>query len=435
MGRLLIVVTVLGLLNLSAFADNWPAWRGADGLGRSNEKDLPLKWSGATGENIVWKTPLPGPGNSTPIIWGDRIFLTQHTDKGKNRMLMCLSAKDGKLLWKQSIVFDGKEHNYDPRWYCNASPVTDGERVVAFFGSAGMACHDFDGKPLWHRDLGVCDHIWNSASSPVIYGDLVIHNFGPGPRTFLIALDKKTGKDVWKKDIPGGQLGAWGKTDKRVAIGSWSTPVIANIRGRDELIVSWPEYVKAYDPKSGEELWWCTGMDRKDEFHLVYTSPLVGPDAVVAMGGFGGPALAVKPGGKGDVTPTHRLWRLPSAPQRIGSGVLIGEHVYMVNENGTAQCIDVKTGKDLSKHNLNSKFWGSLVHAGDRLYITSTEGETFVLAAKPSFEQLARNPLGDEDTRASAAISNGRIYIRTYQHLWCIGRKEVSINRPRTTDY
>jgi outer membrane protein assembly factor BamB len=415
--RYILILAILSVGTVRARADNWPAWRGADGMGRCAETDLPVKWSAT--ENVRWKVKLPGPGNSTPVIWGERIFLTQATDKGQERGLLCLSRKDGKTLWHKVVSYHGKEPTHDTNPYCSASPATDGERIVVSYGSAGVYCYDFEGKELWHRDLGKCDHIWGNAASPMFYGDLVILNFGPGKRTFLIAMDRKTGAEVWKVEEPGGKLGDKGQSEW---LGSWSTPTLLKLKERDELIMSWPGVVKAYAPKTGDLLWTCQGLAKdQSEDRLVYTSPLVSPEAVVAMAGYGGPALAVRPGGKGDVTATHRLWRQPRGPQRIGSGVLVGEHVYMVNEPGTAECLELKTGKSVWNERVGTGAWGSLVQAGDKLYVTNVEGETLVLAAKPKFEIVSRNPL-KETTRASIAVSDGNIFIRTYEHLWCIGK-------------
>jgi outer membrane protein assembly factor BamB len=406
----------LALLLLAglAFAENWPAWRGPRGDGTSAEKGLPTKWSPT--ENVRWKVKLPGPGNSTPVVWGERVFLTQSLDRaGTRRAVLCLHRKDGHELWRKEIAFKGKEPTHDTNPYCSASPVTDGEVVVASHGSAGVVCYDLDGKQLWHRDLGPFVHIWGTGSSPVLHGGLVILPCGPGKRTFLLAVDRKTGNDVWKKDEPGGQSGLKGTK----WTGSWSTPTLLRVGGKDQLLMSWPGALKAYDPKTGDLLWTCKGLT-----DLVYTSPLATPEVVVAMSGFYGAALAVRTGGKGDVTASHRLWRHPPGnPQRIGSGVIVGEHLYHVNAGpGTAQCIELKTGKDLwDKKRLGGDHWGSLVHADGKLYATDQSGTTFVLAASPKFEVLERNRLG-ERTNASLAVSDGDVFIRTYRHLWCIGR-------------
>jgi outer membrane protein assembly factor BamB len=408
-------VLVLGWVG-SANAENWPGWRGPRGDGTSAEKDVPTSWSPT--ENVRWKVKLPGPGNSSPIVWGDRVFLTQSLDKkGTERAVMCFSRSDGKLLWQKAIPFRGEEPTHATNPYCAATPVTDGDRVFASHGSAGVVCYDFAGKELWHRDLGKFVHIWGTAASPILYGGLVILNCGPGERTFLIALERKTGNEVWKVDEPGGKAGLTGGASEW--LGSWSTPRIVNIRGQDQLIMSWPSAVKAYDPKTGAVIWTCGGLTQ-----LVYTSPQVTPEVVVAMSGFYGAALAVHTGGKGDVTGSHRLWRQGEKrnPQRIGSGVIVGDYLYMANAGpGTVQCFELMTGKDLwDAHRLGEDCWGSVVHAAGKLYVTDQRGDTYILAAKPKFELIRRNSLG-EHTNASLAISDGEIFIRTDQHLWCIG--------------
>jgi outer membrane protein assembly factor BamB len=282
-------------------------------------------------------------------------------------------------------------------------------------GSAGVVCYDFAGHQLWHRDLGRFLHIWGTATSPILYGDLVLLNCGPGERTFLAALDKKAGQDVWRTKEPGGKSGQKGESEW---IGSWSTPRIVTAQGQDQLVMSWPNAVKAYNPRTGQAIWSCAGLT-----HLVYTSPLVTPEVVVAMSGFHGAALAVRTGGKGDVTGTHRLWHHTKAnPQRIGSGILLGDYVYMINAGpGTVQCIELKTGKDLwNNRRLGAAFWASLILADGKFYATDQEGDTYVFAAKPEFEILGRNKLG-EPTNASLAVSDGALFIRTHKHLWCIG--------------
>jgi outer membrane protein assembly factor BamB len=414
-----------------ALGGNWPAWRGPAGDGHSSEKDLPLKWSAT--ENVRWKVPLPDEGNSTPIVWSDRVFLTQATEKADwppkppaggpasahKRSLLCFRRADGKLLWQKDTIYKDKESTHSTNPFCSASPVTDGERVVVSHGSAGLFCYDFDGKELWHYDLGKLEHIWGNASSPVLDGDLVILWCGPCERQFLLAVNKRTGEKVWQHDEPGGDSGKKGEW-----IGSWCTPLVARVGDHDELIVAVPEKVKAFDPKTGKELWSCAGLGK-----LVYASPVCSADGiVVALSGFHGPALAVRAGGKGDVTATHRLWHhADKNPQRIGSPVIVGEHVYLINEQGLAQCFELKTGKELwNSERVTKPTWGSLVVAGGRLYVTNQTGETVVLATNPKLEVLARNRLGErmengEMVRGSLAVSDGEVFIRTYKQLWCIG--------------
>jgi outer membrane protein assembly factor BamB len=283
-------------------------------------------------------------------------------------------------------------------------------------------CYDLDGKEHWRRDLGPAEHIWGNAASPVLYRDLVILNHGPGERTFLIALDNKTGHDVWRVEIPGGKRGEKGGDDW---LGSWATPVIADVKGRTELVMGWPGVVRSYNSDSGSLLWECRGLERDGGkgSKLVYASPLVSPEVVVGMAGFGGPTIAVKTGGSGDVTETHRLWRTPGNPQRIGSGVIVGDHVYVANEPAIS-CLELKTGKQVWSERVPAGIWGSLVLADGKLYVTDQSAETWVVAAKPKFELIAKNALEKEMTRASIAVSDGELFIRTYTHLWCITERK-----------
>jgi outer membrane protein assembly factor BamB len=412
MRRSLIALLVLGT---AARADNWPAWRGPTGQGTSAETNLPVKWSAT--ENVKWKVPLPDAGNSTPVVWGDKVFLTQATHKGKKRSLICFARKDGSKLWERMVEYAGQESTHQTNPYCSASPATDGKVVVVSHGSAGVFCYDLDGKELWKRDLGKCDHIWGNAASPVLFQDLVILNFGPGPRTFLAALKKSDGKDAWRVEEKGSKPEEY--------IGSWSTPVVARVGGRTELVMSWPGTVKSYDPATGKLLWSCRGLEKdaaKDK--LTYTSPLVTPEVVVALAGFGGSAIGIRTGGTGDVTDTHRLWRVTKNPQRIGSGVVVGDHVYATDEPGL-RCIELKTGKTVWQERVAGGVWSSVVHADGRLYVVGQSGETVVFAPKPEFELIARNPL-KEMTRASLAVSDGELFIRTYKHLWCVAEGKES---------
>jgi outer membrane protein assembly factor BamB len=426
MRSLLALLTTCSLAAV-ALGDNWPAWRGPTGQGQCPEKALPLKWSRT--ENVLWKVPLPDSGTSTPVVWGDRVFVTQASDKtlwppkgsnggiaiGRKRSLLCLDRATGKQLWQQTVIYDKEEATHPTNPYCSASPATDGDRVVVSFGSAGMYCYDFQGKELWKVDLGKLEHVWGNASSPVLYGDLAILWCGPGERQFLLAVDKKTGKEVWKHDEPGGSDGI---TNKKW-IGSWSTPLIANVKGQDQLILGMPKVLRSFDPKTGKELWSCQGLT-----DLIYTSPLYADGIVVAMSGFHGSALAVKLGGSGDIT-KDRLWLHKRNPQRIGSGVIVGKHVYILEADGVPHCFELETGKEVWKVEERpggAAAWGSMVHADGKLYVTARGGTTFVFAASPKYELLAENRLG-EHVDASPAIADGQIFIRTFRHLWCIGHK------------
>jgi len=420
-GRALSFFPMLGLA-YSVAAENWPAWRGPRGTGVCSEKNLPLHWS--TNDNVRWRVPLPERGNSTPIVWGQRVFVTQAIEQENRRTLMCFDRANGKLLWQQGPIYADKEPTHETNPQCSSSPVTDGERVIAWFGSAGLFCYDFTGKELWRRDLGPQRHIWGWGSSPVLHGELCVLNFGPGERTFLIAVDKKTGRDLWKVEEPGGDSGEKKPgQDKPAWTGSWSTPVAINTGRREELLVMWPKRVTAFEPQTGKELWTCSGLNP-----LAYTSPLYDrpKDIVVAMGGFGGMALAVKAGGSGDVTETRRLWHHPKTKQRIGSGVIHDGHIYILNDPGVAECFELETGKLVWEERLKgpaprSDNWSSMALANARLYVINQGGDAFVLNASPKFQVLATNSIG-ETTMGSMAMSDGEIFIRTHKRLWCVGQ-------------
>jgi len=411
--RQTLSILLFALLVTPAVADDWPSWRGSTGQGQCGEKNVPLKWSPT--ENVRWKVALPDAGSSTPAIWGDQVFITQASDKvwppkggnggvarAKKRSLMCFARADGKLQWQADVTYDEDESTHPTNPYCSASPATDGERVVVSHGSAGMHCYDLAGKELWKVNLGKLEHVWGNASSPVIYGDLVILWCGPGARAFLLAVNKKTGAKVWETPEKGSEPGKFE--------GSWSTPIIVKAEGRE-----------GFDPKTGKELWSCDGLTS-----LVYTSPLFADGIAVAMSGYGGAALAVRLGGGGDITKS-RLWHHPKNSQRIGTGVIVGEHLYMVEEDGRPHCFELKTGNEVWQSQYDKRptggAWGSMIHVDGKLYITDRGGTTTIFAANPKFEVLGTNRLG-EHTDASIAVSNGDLFIRTYKTLWCISEKK-----------
>ncbi len=377
---------------------------------------MPLTWSAT--ENVKWRIDLPERGNSTPIVLGDRIFLTQAV--GQRRTLMCLDRRDGRVIWQQGPTWPEPERTHGTNPFCSASPVTDGERVIAWFGSAGLWCWDLDGKEQWHLDLGKQDHEWGYGSSPVIEGDRCFLNFGPGPRSFLLAVDKRSGKELWRFDVPP-PVTFEGPGKAQGYTGSWSTPVLATLGGRRELLAALPGGVFGFDPATGRELWHCNGLNP-----LTYANPLVVDETIVGLGGFNGYALGVRSGGSGDVTGTHRLWQQTKSPQRLGSGVAFEGRVYVGSDPGVVHCLDAKTGEIVWQERPavpggRSSSWSSFVRSGDRLYLITQTSATLVFRAGPRFELLANNPLEDGLTNASLAVSNGDLFIRTHRHLWCIG--------------
>jgi len=408
----------LVLLPWCVSAANWPAWRGSSGTGVANESGFPTRWTAT--ENVRWKIPMSEAGNSTPVVWGNRVFITQPLAQEKKRTLMCLDRKNGKLLWQKSVRWDAPEESHETNPYCSATAVTDGERVIAWYGSAGIHCYDFEGNELWKRDLPKIDHEWGYGSSPLIEGDLCILYHGPGKESRLMALNKKTGKTAWEVKDPPMQKRArtdgFRGQDSKGTVGTFASPIIA----KGELIMVYPQLVCAFDPKTGKELWRCDGLNE-----LIYTSPVAGDGLVVAMGGFLGTTIAVKQGGKGDVTDSHRLWTSVRTKNRLGSGVIKGGHVYILNTEGIAECIDLKSGKMVWQERVTaigpqSSSWSSMVLAGDNIYVLNQSGDTAILKAAPKFEIVAVNGIGNELTNASHALSDGEIFIRTHGHLWCI---------------
>lgn len=405
-------------------AANWPAWRGVDGLGTITDTGYPMTWSPT--ENVRWKTPLPGPGNSSPVVWGEKVFITQAVAKENRRTVTCFDRRSGKQLWQSGVAYTEPEPSHETNPHCSASPVTDGTRVIAWFGSAGVYCYDFAGKELWHRSLGKQEHEWGYGTSPVLHEDVCILNFGPGPRAFLIAFDKATGATKWQIDNP--EITPKERTDGfrgegKGVIGTWATPIIVKANGRDELIVGFPEKVRAFAPVTGKELWSCDGLNP-----LVYASPMYADGLAVVMGGYYGNTVAVKPGGNGEVTATHRVWHQTRAKSGIGTGIIHDGHIYQMYSS-MGLCQELKTGKIVWDERLqgsgaNSESWSSMIRLGDTIFILNHQADTIVLRASPKFEKIGVNSLGGERANSTIAASDGEFFIRTHEHLWCISKSK-----------
>jgi outer membrane protein assembly factor BamB len=432
-GRVVPSIVAMAMLftTLAARAENWPAWRGPTGQGLSTETDLPTTWSRE--ENVRWKVPLPAPGNSTPIVWGDRVFITQAGDVTKwppkvpeyfaggssagghaiaeKRSVICFSRTDGKLLWQRDVVYKEPEITHPTNPFCSASPVTDGELVVASHGSAGLVCYDFEGKELWRYDVGKIEHLWGTASSPILYDDLCIAWCGPGDRQFLVALDKRTGKKVWETIEEGGDTGI---TTKKF-LGSWSTPLVIRVGEEDQLLFAVPHKLKGYDLRTGRERWSAAGPG-----NYCYHSPLY-VDGTAVFG-----RTLIKVGGDGDLSKSRLKHQVE--PMMISTAVISGDYLYSYNNVGVPACTNWKTGDAIWKDQIEERpggttAWGSPVYADGRIYITDQKGATTVVAAGPDYKLIAVNRL-DEPVNASIAVSGGDLFIRTHKHLWCIGKKK-----------
>ena len=417
---------VLGLwlgVAFCSYASHWPSWRGdLAGSGLVKDENVPLKWD--TKNNIRWRAPLPDRGNSSPVVWGRWLFITQATEVDNQRAVMCFDKLSGELIWRRGVTYDKKETTHKTNPYCSGSPVTDGRVVVANYASAGVAAYDFEGQQIWHRDLGPQEHIWGNGTSPILYGNLCIIYHGPGPHSSLHAMDKLTGHTVWtrkveEQDNPDRVDGFRGQ--KGGIKGAFTTPIVIKSNKRMELILSRANALQAFRPEDGSELWYCNGLNP-----LIYTSPVYDGNVILTMGGYFGSSFAVKPGGSGDVTP-KRLWFDPrSKKNRLGTPVIHDGYAYFVNMSGFLECLNLKDGRVVYEERLpskgnNSAAWASPILVDDRVYVTNQSGDTHVVRASPTFKLLATNSV-DEYSNSTLAVSDGALYLRTHKSLWCIGR-------------
>jgi len=388
-------------------AGYWPRWRGPSGQGLASGSGYLDTWSDK--QNVLWRTRVPGRGHSSPIVWKDRIFLTTGRDDGRVSVLG-FSRIDGKLLWEAINPDKTPEYGHQKNSLASATPSTDGARVYASFGSKGIMAVDLDGKVLWHTSLGSFDNYHGTAGSPLLYKDRLIvfqdHAGRANGGAFIAALDTTSGRTLWR-------------TPRRGMIG-WSTPIAIHAFDHDEIIVSSQSHVMAYDPATGNELWMARG--NLDE---VIPTPVVGHGLVFCSSGRAGPTLAIRPGGKGDVTRTHIVWESPRGSPFVPSPLLFGDQLYLVNDMASvATSFDAGSGKVLWQGRLGiatrEGFSASPVGVDGKVFFTNDEGETFVLHAGPKFELLHVNKL-NATVLASPALVDGRWYFRTDRDLLAIG--------------
>jgi outer membrane protein assembly factor BamB len=405
----------------TALSNEWPSWRGPNGDGKlSDAVDYPTSWSAT--EGIAWKVALPDRGNSSPIVTRGRVFLTQSEEDGRLRSLMCFDSTNGKLLWKQTVKYGKVEETHKTNPHCAASPVSDGKLVYAWHGNAGLHAYTMEGKEVWNRDLGTdYAHIWGPhAASPVLVGSGLFIHAGPGPVGKLFAVQKDTGQTIWETD-----LDAYESSDAKEFKGSWATPLLINNERRLELLLGLPGYLTGFDGKTGKELWRVAGLG-----DLCYTNVLTGGGRALYLCGYGGPGMAMTLASHtetGDLTTTHRLWVDPPKgknqnPQRIGSGQIIGDHYYLLNEPGVMQCSLVATGEILWRERLGSSSWSSMNLIENTLYVNDSVGTTYLIEPNPTtLKILAKNSVdGNQHTNASLAFADGRIFIRTDAFLYAV---------------
>ena len=415
----LLMCSVL-IIPSAAHAGDWPGWRGPTGQGISNEQNLPLTWNGKTGENVVWKVRLPDQedgkarqdrNQSSPIVVKDKVFLTASywlngVEPGKaypEHHVVCHAAADGKKLWDTTIE-PGPWKLTDIRGgYTAPTPACDGERVFAVFGSSVIAALGLDGKLLWRKEIVPFDFDVAIGSSPVLYGETVILQCdGVKKSSRLIALDRKTGTVKWELKRPQNEF-------------SHSTPIVARVGDKDQLLVAASNAVQGVDPVEGKLWWWCTG--KGDTVSPVYAAGVVYCDS-----GRGGSGVAVDPAGAGDVTKSHRKWGVPTVPSGFSSPVIVGAHLYRLHDPGILKCWTLATGEIVFSERLEgvASACSPFTTPDGRIYLASA-GKTYVVKAGPKLEVLAVNDLGDGG-EASAAVAGGRIYFKGRQYLYCIGK-------------
>jgi outer membrane protein assembly factor BamB len=400
-----------------ARAGNWPTWRGPGYNGVSDEKDLPVKWSPE--ENVQWKLTMPGRSGSTPIIWGDRIFV--NTTDGDNIETWCVNRKTGEVMWKVLLGTGGaamyRKHNMS-----SPSPVTDGESLWVMTGTGLLRRLDFNGKEIWLRDIqkdyGAFGLNWGYASSPLLHEDSlyvqVLHGMKTDDPSYILRIDKKNGKTLWRVERPTPAI--------RESPDSYTTPALVKTKTGLELVITGGDCVTGHDLKTGQELWRANGLNPENQpFYRIVASPVILDDLVIAPTRVK-PMTAVRAGGRGDVTESHRVWQTNNGPD-VPTPVTDGTYLYVVNDRGIMFCFDVKTGSEVyaGQRVKPGIYSASPVLADGKIYVTSEEGVTTVVKAGPQFEVLAENSLSDY-TLSSPAIVNGQIFLRTQGFLWAVGK-------------
>jgi outer membrane protein assembly factor BamB len=397
---------VLGLLlpTAAARAEDWPAWRGPRGDGTSCDTAVPLRWSQT--ENVVWKTPIPGKGHSSPVVWGDRVFVTTCLESERKRMLLCLDRHSGKIVWERLVLTAPLEPKHHLNSYASSTPATDGRHVwVTFLDRPHYRiwCYDFDGNLVWQKSPGEFHSKHGFCSPPILYQDRVILNGDQDAEAWLVALDKDTGQEVWRTDRPNRTR-------------SYTPPLVIEHAGRKQLVLSGSLCVASYDPETGKQLWIIDGPTEQ------YVASLVYANGVLFMT-YGYPKLGImgiRPDGVGNVTGTHVLYNDPRGGGYVPSPIAAGNWFFNVNDNGIASCREAKTGKLLWLERLGKHHSASPVSANGHLFFPDDYGVTWVLKPQPEFQVVAHNDLGEE-TYGSFAISRGQIFIRALHHLYCIG--------------
>jgi outer membrane protein assembly factor BamB len=419
------VLAVVACLSSAAWGENWSAWRGPRGDGTSLETNVPLHWNGQSGENIAWKAAVPGVGHASPIVWENRIFLVSCLTEAQERILLCLDRKTGRELWRQTVVRSPPETKHALNSFASSTPATDGQLVYVSFleidghtipapnvgnvrpvtpGKMVVAAYDLSGKQAWIARVGDFISAHGYCACPVLYDDLVIVNGDHDGESYIVALDKATGKQVWR--VP-----------REHKTRSYVTPLIRNIAGREQLVLSGSKCVVSLNPRDGATLWSIQGPTEQFVASMVFDGDLF----YMACGFPTYHVLGIRPDGSGNVTDTHVAWHATDAKCYVPSPVVTGGYLIVADDRGTANCYQAATGKRLWQERLGNHFSGSLITAGGLVYLTADDGTTKLVRPGPELEVVAENSLG-EYCYSSPAVSQGQLFIRGEKHLVCIGK-------------
>jgi len=395
-------------LILSAHAENWPGWRGPRGDGTSRETKIPIRWNGPAGENIAWKTEIPGKGHASPIVWEDRIFLVTAVEDRQERILLCLERLTGQIRWQRVVTTAPLERKHALNSYASSTPATDAQQVYVTFLDRGqmlVAAYDFAGNQRWLVRPGEFSSIHGYSSSIVLFENLVIVNGDHDGDAYLVALDRTSGKTVWK-------------TPRENKTRSYCVPIIRQFDGRTQMILSGSKCVASYDPRNGSRHWIIDGPTEQFVASLVDNGQLL----FLTAGFPEYHILAIRPDGHGNVTDTHVVWRTQKGCAYVPSPIVSadGKYFLLVSDKGIASCFEAATGQRYWMERIGPHYSASPVAADGLIHFLSDKGVTTIIRPGPKFDVVTTNELG-EDCYASAAISQGQIYLRAEKHLYAIG--------------
>jgi outer membrane protein assembly factor BamB len=406
--RYSLILAPLLLLGASqpSSAENWPMWRGLRLDGTSAEKHVPVHWSATS--NVLWKTELPGVGHASPIVWGDDVFTVTAVPEQQARVLLCLGRTDGKVRWQQTVITSPMEKKHSLNSHASSTPATDGERVyVAFLDRNEMvvAAYDFTGRQRWGVRPGNFSSMHGFCSSPILYKDKVIVNGDHDGDSYLVALDRSTGKTLWK--VP-----------RKNKTRSYCVPIIRELSGRTQMVLSGDKCVASYDPNDGKNHWMMDGPTEQFVASIVYNQKA---NLLFVTGGFPDHhILALKPDGEGDITKADKIaWRTNKGVSYVPSPIAEGDYFLVVSDSGVGHCFEAGTGR-LAWQERMGEHHASLVSANGLVYFLNDNGVMNVVRPGPEFRRVAQNEIG-EKTFASPAISDGRLFLRGDKHLFCIG--------------